>query len=58
MALKKLKKAEMLQRGQVDHVKAERNVLSEIRNPFIVCLYYSFQVTVMLESSSRSLLST
>jgi serine/threonine kinase 38 len=43
MAMKKLKKAEMLRRGQVEHVKAERNVLAEVHNPFIVKLYYSFQ---------------
>lgn len=35
MAMKKLKKAEMLRRGQVEHVKAERNVLAEVHNPFI-----------------------
>lgn len=35
----------MLRRGQVDHVKAERNVLAEIHNPFIVRLFYSFQVS-------------
>jgi hypothetical protein len=28
----------------VEHVKAERNVLAEAHNPFIVKLYYSFQV--------------
>lgn len=39
MAMKKLKKAEMLRRGQVEHVKAERNVLAEVHNPFIVKLY-------------------
>jgi serine/threonine kinase 38 len=27
----------------VEHVKAERNVLAEVHNPFIVKLYYSFQ---------------
>ena len=43
MALKKLRKAEMVRRGQVDHVKAERNVLAEVHNPYIVRLYYSFQ---------------
>jgi serine/threonine kinase 38 len=48
VALKKLKKSEMLRRGQVDHVKAERNVLAEIHNPFIVRLYYSFQVQFRL----------
>ena len=44
VALKKLKKAEMVKRGQIDHVKAERDVLAGIHNPFIVRLYYSFQV--------------
>ena len=43
VALKKLRKAEMVRRGQVDHVKAERNVLAEVHNPYIVRLYYSFQ---------------
>lgn len=43
MAMKKLKKAEMLRRGQVEHVKAERNVLAEVHNPYIVKLFYSFQ---------------
>lgn len=34
-----------LSRGpQVEHVKAERNVLAEVQNPYIVKLYYSFQV--------------
>jgi len=42
-AMKKLKKAEMIRRGQVDHVKAERNLLAEINHPSIVKLYYSFQ---------------
>jgi serine/threonine kinase 38 len=34
----------MLRRGQVEYVKAERNVLAEVHNPFIVKLYYSSQV--------------
>ncbi|CAL5184746.1 unnamed protein product [Lathyrus oleraceus] len=42
-AMKKLKKSEMLSRGQVEHVRAERNVLAEVVNDFIVKLYYSFQ---------------
>ena len=42
-AMKKLKKSEMVRRGQVDHVKAERNLLAEVDNPSIVKLYYSFQ---------------
>ena len=28
---------------QVDHVKAERNLLAEVNNPSIVKLFYSFQ---------------
>ena len=43
-AIKKLNKAEMLKRGQVEHVKAERNVLAEVHNPYVVKLFYSFQV--------------
>ncbi|KAJ4765967.1 Serine/threonine-protein kinase 38 [Rhynchospora pubera] len=42
-AMKKLKKSEMVSRGQVDHVKAERNLLAEVGSHCIVKLYYSFQ---------------
>ncbi|CAN6551834.1 unnamed protein product [Malus baccata var. baccata] len=42
-AMKKLKKSEMLRRGQVEHVKAERNLLAEVDSNCIVKLYYSFQ---------------
>ncbi|KAM0944763.1 putative protein kinase AGC-NDR family [Dioscorea sansibarensis] len=42
-AMKKLKKSEMLSRGQVDHVIAERNLLAEVASHCIVKLYYSFQ---------------
>ncbi|WPT14046.1 Serine/threonine-protein kinase 38-like [Picochlorum sp. SENEW3] len=43
VAVKKLKKSEMVRRGQVDHVKAERNVLAEVSHYAIVKLMYSFQ---------------
>ncbi len=43
VAVKKLKKSEMVRRGQVDHVKAERNVLASVQHRSIVKLYYSFQ---------------
>lgn len=43
VAVKKLKKSEMVRRGQVDHVKAERNVLAEVSHYAIVKLIYSFQ---------------
>ncbi|KAM7521725.1 hypothetical protein LguiA_011627 [Lonicera macranthoides] len=42
-AMKKLKKSEMLRRGQVEHVKAERNLLAEVDSNCIVKLYCSFQ---------------
>ncbi|EPS64760.1 hypothetical protein M569_10013, partial [Genlisea aurea] len=42
-AMKKLKKSEMLSRGQVEHVKAERNLLAEVASKYIVKLHCSFQ---------------
>ncbi|XP_018440481.1 uncharacterized protein LOC108812654 [Raphanus sativus] len=42
-AMKKLKKAEMLRRGQVEHVRSERNLLAEVDSNYIVKLYCSFQ---------------
>ena len=41
--MKKLTKSEMLRRGQVEHVKAERNLLAEVDSESIVKLYFSFQ---------------
>uniref|UniRef100_A0A061RG28 non-specific serine/threonine protein kinase n=1 Tax=Tetraselmis sp. GSL018 TaxID=582737 RepID=A0A061RG28_9CHLO len=43
MAMKKLKKSEMVRRGQVDHVRAERNLLAEVNSRTVVKLFYSFQ---------------
>ncbi|XP_078428126.1 AGC (cAMP-dependent, cGMP-dependent and protein kinase C) kinase family protein [Wolffia australiana] len=42
-AMKKLKKSDMVSKGQVEHVKAERNLLAEVASHCIVKLYYSFQ---------------
>lgn len=42
-AMKKLQKTEMIRRGQIDHVKAERNLLAGVHNQTIVKLFYSFQ---------------
>ncbi|XP_022108972.1 serine/threonine-protein kinase LATS1-like isoform X2 [Acanthaster planci] len=42
-AIKTLRKAEVLQRNQVAHVKAERDILAEADNEWVVKLYYSFQ---------------
>eukprot|EP01135_Chromosphaera_perkinsii_P009560 Nk52_evm10s1810 gene=Nk52_evmTU10s1810 len=42
-AMKRMVKSEMLEREQVDHVRAEREILAEANNPWIVQLFYSFQ---------------
>ncbi|KAK2463518.1 hypothetical protein APHAL10511_004269 [Amanita phalloides] len=42
-AMKSLQKAEMLQRDQLAHVRAERDVLAESTSPWVVQLFYSFQ---------------
>jgi len=42
-AMKTLKKSEVLKRNQVAHVKAERDILAEADNEWVVRLYYSFQ---------------
>ncbi|CAM0880125.1 unnamed protein product [Alopecurus aequalis] len=47
-AMKKLKKSDMVIRGQVEHVRAERNLLAEVASHCIVKLYYSFQDTEYL----------
>ena len=43
VAMKKMKKHEMVFKNQVAHVKAEREVLVKAKNPWIVDLKYSFQ---------------
>ena len=42
-AMKKLKKTEMVRRGQIDLVKAERNLLADVHDQTVVKLFYSFQ---------------
>lgn len=42
-AMKTLKKTVILKRNQVAHVKAERDILAEADNEWVVKLYYSFQ---------------
>jgi len=43
-AMKTLRKTDVLKRNQVAHVKAERDILAEADNEWVVKLYYSFQV--------------
>ena len=42
-AMKVLRKTDVLRRNQVAHVKAERDILAEADNEWVVKLYYSFQ---------------
>lgn len=42
-AMKTLRKKDVLKRNQVAHVKAERDILAEADNEWVVKLYYSFQ---------------
>lgn len=41
----------MIVKNQVGHVRAERDILTESENPWIVTLYYSFQVRVIIFTS-------
>jgi hypothetical protein len=42
-AMKILKKAAIVARGEIDHTKTEKSVLSKIDHPFLAKLYWSFQ---------------
>ncbi|KAK4337032.1 hypothetical protein RND71_043380 [Anisodus tanguticus] len=42
-AMKTLRKTDILKRNQFAHVKAERDILAEADNEWVVKLYYSFQ---------------
>jgi serine/threonine protein kinase len=60
-AMKKLKKSKMIERNQVAHVTAERDALAYLndfykQNPWVVRLYYSFQVCILFFSQSFVLL--
>jgi hypothetical protein len=43
--------------GQVKHVRAERDALVDIRNPWVVALHYSFQVLAVLHPSIQLVLA-
>ena len=47
-AMKSLRRADVVRRNQVAHVKAERDILAEADNEWVVKLYYSFQDTECL----------
>lgn len=43
MALKMLKKTEIIRLKQIDHVKSEKKILESVDHPFIVKLMGTFQ---------------
>lgn len=43
LAMKKMKKSEMIAKRQTQHIKAEKEVLSIAKSPWVVELRYSFQ---------------
>ena len=43
LAMKVMKKDEMIKKNQVAHIRAERDVLAQSENPWIVKLFHSFQ---------------
>lgn len=54
-AMKSMAKEAMIAKNQVVHVRAERDILTESENPWIVTLYYSFQVHYASSSVMRQL---
>jgi serum/glucocorticoid-regulated kinase 2 len=42
-AMKIIRKANIIERSEVEHTLAERTVLAQIHNPYIVRLKFSFQ---------------
>ncbi len=42
-AMKAMMKSAMIMKNQAGHVRAERDILTESDNPWIVTLYYTFQ---------------
>ncbi len=44
LAMKKMRKSEMIAKHQINHVKAEKDVLAHAHNDWIVDLKFSFQV--------------
>ena len=49
-AMKSMLKEHMILKNQVTHVKAERDVMAEADDPWIVKLMYSFQVFYIVRS--------
>eukprot|EP01122_Echinamoeba_exundans_P001320 TRINITY_DN11399_c0_g1_i1.p1 TRINITY_DN11399_c0_g1~~TRINITY_DN11399_c0_g1_i1.p1 ORF type:complete len:456 (-),score=140.36 TRINITY_DN11399_c0_g1_i1:140-1507(-) len=47
-AMKILNKRNIVERGEVDHTKAEKAILQQIQHPFLMCLRFSFQTVDQL----------
>lgn len=47
-AMKILRKEAIIQRNQVEHTKAEREILEEIKHPFLMGLHFAFQTDTKL----------
>lgn len=48
MAMKVLRKSELVKRSQVNHTMTERRIMSSVSHPFIVTLRYAFQTPTKL----------
>ena len=49
LAMKSMKKEEMIKKNQVAHIRAERDLLALADNKWLVKLVYSFQVRHFLK---------
>ena len=47
-AMKVLRKREMVEKDQLAHVRAERDILVEADHQWVVKMYYSFQVMIIM----------
>jgi serine/threonine kinase 38 len=47
-AMKVLRKSDMVEKEQIAHARAERDILVEADNPWVVKMYYSFQDAINL----------
>jgi len=52
-AMKRLRKSQIVKQNQVAHVIAEKDILAEADNEWIVKLYYSFQVRLLFLINTR-----
>lgn len=51
-AMKILKKSVIAARGEIEHTRTEKSVLSKLKHPFLAGLHWSFQTSVHFPSLS------